>query len=183
MFYLKDVFGSRKYTPYGILQNIEHVWPKNPSGVVRSLDALKFGWLVNFNWFITPKNAIYVASLGIGFKIDSKLLYGQKSFIENNVKLWSDYHTKNCIRQCFIYDGLHVSCSFILLDGNTIACKIEIENPLDVAKDVVVFAVAELKYPLDKTPYLLNLGTYICAIWLGIEEASNNRCNIFISST
>ncbi len=149
-FYLRDILGLRRFTPYGILQNTEHVWPKNPSGVVRSLDALKFGWLVNFNWFITPKNAIYVASLGIGFRINSKLLYGQKSFIENNVKLWSDYHTKNCIRQCFTYNGLHASCSFILLNGNTIACKIEIKNPLDIAKDVAVFAVAELKYPNRK---------------------------------
>lgn len=143
---LEDLIGYRRFTPYGILQNVKHIYPRNPSGVVRSLDTLKFGWLVNFDWFITKENAVYVASLGLGFRIGDTLLYGQESFKESGVEVWSDYHTKNCIRQKWVYDGIDVSCTYVLVNGDVLSCKVEVANLSRERKTVDVFGVSELEY-------------------------------------
>jgi len=138
---------QRMYTPFGILQNPDHVWPRKPSGVVRSLDVLKFGWLVGFGWSITAENASYIPSLALGIRVGNRFFSEQEDFQKENIELSSDYHTKNIIRQKWFYHALAFSASFSLIDSNTIACQIKMANEDHCPHTIWIYGISELLYP------------------------------------
>lgn len=146
MNYLELPNEQRRYTPFGILQNPDHVWPQKPSGVVRSLDVLKFGWLVGFGWSITAENASYIPSLALGIGVNNRFLSGQEDFHKEKIELSSDYHSKNIIRQKWFYHGLAFSASFSLLDSNTIACQIRVANEDHCPHTICIYGISELLY-------------------------------------
>lgn len=138
---------QKRYTPFGILQNPDHVWPQKPSGVVRSLDALKFGWFVGFGWSITDETASYIPSLGLGIRVGNRFFSKQEDFQKENIELTSNYHTKNIIRQKWPYHGLSFSASFSLIDGNTIACQVSVANEDRCSQTIWIYGISELSYP------------------------------------
>lgn len=147
MSYLELPNEQRMYTPFGILQNPDHVWPRKPSGVVRSLDVLKFGWLVGFGWSITAENASYIPSLALGIRVGNRFFSEQEDFQKENIELSSDYHTKNIIRQKWFYHALAFSASFSLIDSNTIACQIKMANEDHCPHTIWIYGISELLYP------------------------------------
>ena len=126
------------YTPFGVLQNVDHCFPNKPSGVVKSFDVFRFGWLVAFKWFITPENADYVVSTGIAFNINGDLFITQKDYLEKNIEVGSSYHTKNIIENHFTYKDLEVSGVFTLVDGDSLVCVLTVRNLGDSERKIEV---------------------------------------------
>jgi len=132
------------YTPFGLLQNVDHCFPDKPSGVVKSFDVFRFGWLIAFKWFISPENADCVVSIGIAFNIDGDLFITQNDYLEKNVEVGSSYHTKNIIENHFTYKDIEISGVFILIDGDSLACSLTLRNSGNTARNVEVMSHATL---------------------------------------
>ncbi|RLE64177.1 MAG: hypothetical protein DRJ47_08280 [Thermoprotei archaeon] len=180
---LSTIWEGRKFTPFGVLQNVDHVWPKKPSGVVRSLEALRFGWLVNFWWFITPKNAVYIASLGVAVRVGDKLFHMQKDFEEEGVELYSNYHTKNIISQKWEYEDLVFECAFTLLDGNTLVCLFTAENKSGEMRTINVYGIGDLSYKGKSMSIGINDEIGCAFISLLGKDDYDRRLNLIMSGS
>ncbi|MEM1574134.1 MAG: trehalase family glycosidase [Candidatus Methanomethylicaceae archaeon] len=134
------------FTPHGILQNPYHVWPKAPSGVLRSTPVMGFEWVVGWGWnFIRAPE--YIASLKIGVNIDGHSFYNAEDFIKEKVDYYSKLHSKNIISYDWQYSNLVFSFKFFLVKENSLACLVTIQNNEAKEKVITLHAIERLFSP------------------------------------
>lgn len=134
------------FTPHGILQNPYHVFPDNPSGIIRSFQAIGIGWVVGFKWYFNEQDAIYSAIIKVGVGVDDKLFYEEEDFRNSNIHICSKHHSKNILSYDWEYGDLIFSFMFFLSDKNSISCKVIISNRGNRRKTVMIHSVANLAY-------------------------------------
>ena len=140
------------FTPYGMLQNPYHVWPKNPSGILRSSPAIGFDWIVGWGWNF-PSRPIYMASLKVGVNVDGQRFYTREDFAERGVDLYSKHHSKNVMSYDWRYAGLTFSFKFFLVNGDSLACLAEITNDNVDTKVVSLHLIGRLFTPRPYSVY------------------------------
>jgi hypothetical protein len=137
-------FPRGSYTPFGYLDNPHHCWAVHPSGVVRSIPAVGFGFYYPAGpggYFNYEKNSIYRASLRLGFRLGNTVLFEPDDFKEHGVELSASHHSKNLLAFNFMVSDLQVSVPFFLVGENTLACIIHIQNVGVSDQQVRLFAV------------------------------------------
>ena len=146
-----DLFKGLHFTPYGMLQNPYHVWPKKPSGVLRSVPALGYEWVVGWGWnFIS--NPYYVACLKLGVNVNGKAFYSPEDFSEKGVELYSAYHTKNVMSYDWRYRNLTFSLKYFLAGRDSLTCLVSVSNEGPEVARIAFHAVGMLFSP---RPYLM----------------------------
>jgi len=83
------------FTPHGYLDNPDHSWKLNPSGVLRSLEPLGMGWHVPNLGSYARNQFQYTAHLTIGLKINDTVLITADDFMRHGCTISSHLHTKN----------------------------------------------------------------------------------------
>ncbi len=135
------MFPQDRYTPHGYLDNPAHAWKAGPGGVLRSRPAIGLGWHYpswphgyNYVWH-------YRAFLQLGFSLGKgPLLLEQDDFERANLKLYSDYHSKNWLSYVFeTPEGLHVRAIYYLAEayrdgGDALGCLVQIRNRSEVSQ-------------------------------------------------
>ncbi|HZP00988.1 MAG TPA: hypothetical protein VFD30_11890 [Terriglobia bacterium] len=137
-------FPQGSYTPFGYLDNPYHSWALHQSGVVRSVPAVGFGFYYPAGpggYFSYEKNSIYRASLRLGFRLGSIVLFEPGDFSERAVDLRASHHSRNVLTFNFTVSNLQVSVPFFLVGENTLACLVNAQNTGTTNQELRIFAV------------------------------------------
>lgn len=130
------------YTPHGYLDNPYHSMVYNRSGVIRSLPPLGMGyWKKQFwgSYGEGPQGYVnYLSLLQFSLSIDGVHFIESNDFQRQQVKLYSQYHTKNMLSYDWSFRKISISLKYFIPRENTLACYLEIENNADTEKEIVV---------------------------------------------
>lgn len=141
---LPPSFPAGDYTPHGYLDNPYHTMVLNPSGVIRSVPPLGFGyWLRTFKGGYgtgtrTPVN--YLSLLHLSVALGDLRLVSAEDFAAAGIELASRYHTKHVVSYDWSHEEMTFSLKYFLPREHTLACRIEIANAGDTARTVTVHA-------------------------------------------
>jgi len=122
-------FPEGNYTPNGYLTNPYHTAALNRSGVLRSVPPLGFGfWARPLPWpyggaefgFGLSRHRNYLSLLHLAINIDDKMFYRFEDFDNNNVDLYSQYHTQNMMSYDFEYNGLIFKAMYFQVDEHSL---------------------------------------------------------------
>jgi len=125
-------FPLDNYTPFGYLDNPYHSFVLNPSGAIRSVPPLGYGfWCRKLPWPYgegakTPIN--YLSFLPLSVAQGKVRLHTVEDFVTHGVELNSQYHSKNIMSYNFEVDGLIYDIRYFLSSENTLVAKIKVEN-------------------------------------------------------
>lgn len=142
-------FPGGKYTPNGYLTNQYHTAALNRSGVLRSVPPLGFGfWARPLPWpyggaefgFGLSRHRNYLSLLHLAVNIDDKMFYRHEDFENNNIDLYSSYHTQNMMSYDFVYDGLIFKAMYFQVDEHSLVCIMEIKNTSVAKKEITIHA-------------------------------------------
>ena len=134
-------FPSGDYTPFGYLDNPWHTWDLHRSGIFRSLPGIGFGLYYPAGpggYFDYKDNGIYSAELALGFRIGERTLRGAEDFRPG--QLTAPHHSKNILAYAFEEGGVHVTCSFVQVDENALAVRVEFAETAGRAQSVTAAA-------------------------------------------
>ena len=127
-------FPSGKYTPHGYLDNPYHSAVMNPSGVIRSVPPIGFGfWCRQMPFpygdgFGHQRIPNYLSLIHLSLNIEGTILHTIEDFAHNHIELYSAYHTKLIKSYDFEYLELVFSAKYMLLGENSIVCMLEVQN-------------------------------------------------------
>jgi hypothetical protein len=111
-----------RFTPHGYLDNPHHTRNLHPSGVVRSLRGIGFGWhfpaLAKGYGF----REIYRAGMRL-YLVDEA---GVRLELEDFPDLAAERHTKNELTYAWRGDGLELTASWFLVGEHTLACRAQV---------------------------------------------------------
>ena len=111
-------FPLDNYTPFGYLDNPYHSFVLNPSGAIRSVPPLGYGfWCRKLPWPYgegakTPIN--YLSFLHLSVAQGKVRLHTVEDFVTHGVELNSQYHSKNIMSYNFEVDGLIYDIRYFL---------------------------------------------------------------------
>ena len=137
-------FPKSEYTPFGYLDNPYHTAIINRSGIIRSVPPIGFGfWAVDLPWPYASGLGLkrypnYLSFLHLSIQCGELLLHQSNDFKENNIKLFSKYHTKSMMSYDFSIEGMQVSAWYFLEGENSIICKIYLQNKSDINKSLII---------------------------------------------
>lgn len=120
-------FPRGDYTPFGYLDNPWHTWDLHRSGVFRSLPGIGFGLYYPAGpggYFDYKDNGIYSAELALGFRVGGRTLRDAEDFHPG--QLSAPYHTKNILAYAFEEGGVQVACSFVQVNEDALAVRVEV---------------------------------------------------------
>lgn len=155
-----------EFTPHGYLDNPNHFWKLNPSGVLRSLEPLGMGWHVPNLGSYVYNQFQYTAHLTIGLNINGMVLVTPEDFRRHKCTITSQLHTKNRFAySCVIpqYE-LTLTVEYFLVGEQALGCVVHIST---------TFAA-----PIPVTCYLIHLHThnpYTSRLWEHGLYALQNR--------
>lgn len=115
------------YTPFGYLDNPWHTWDLHRSGIFRSLPGIGFGLYYPAGpggYFDYRADGIYAAELALGFRIGQRNLLAAGDFRPG--QLTSTYHSKNIFSYAFDEGGVRVSSSYLQVNEDALAVRIEL---------------------------------------------------------
>ena len=130
-------FPKGDYTPFGYLDNPYHTAIINRSGIIRSVPPIGFGfWAVDLPWPYANGLGLkrypnYLSFLHLSICCGDLLLHQSNDFKENNIKLFSSYHTKSMMSYDFILEGVKFSASYFLKGENSIICLLYTSDAAD----------------------------------------------------
>ena len=148
-------FPEGDYTPFGYLDNPHHSAIINRSGIIRSVPPIGFGfWAVDFPWPYGSGLGLrrypnYLSFLHLSIKLEDLLLHQRKDFRQNNIDLFSKYHTKSMMSYNFLAKGIEFSISYFLDGENSIICQITIQNLNDSDTSLVINGTNIYGYPQE----------------------------------
>ncbi len=173
---LPDTFPQSDYTPFGYLDNPAHSAVMNPSGVIRTVPPLGFGWWARaMPWpygMGDERPVSYLSFLHLSVNITSPpaprvaieplpsapplarggesgegfVFHTANDFAASGVNLVSNYHTKTMMSYDWAHSGLDFSAKYFLANENALVCVLEIENRGD-AQNVTIHATHIYGYP------------------------------------
>jgi len=142
-------FPESKYTPFGYIANPYHTAVLNRSGVLRSVPPLGFGfWARPLPWpyggatfgFGLARHCNYLSLIQLSICVDGEILHKLEDFKENDIELYSRYHTKNMMSYDFEVDGLIFRAMYFQVGENSLVCLLEVKNTSDTEKKITVHA-------------------------------------------
>jgi len=136
-----DGFPSGDYTPFGYLDNPWHTWDLHQSGIFRSLPGIGFGLYYPAGpggYFDYKDDGIYAAELALGFRIGGRTLRGAEDFRPG--QLTAPHHSKNILAYAFEESGVHVTCSFVQVNEDALAVRVEMAETAGRAQSVTAAA-------------------------------------------
>jgi hypothetical protein len=138
-------FPEGKYTPNGYISNPYHTAVLNPSGVLRSVPPLGFGfWLKPLPWPYGSgfgSNVFnYLSLIHLSLDIDGKILHSFNDFDKNAIELYSGYHTENIMSYNFETEGLKFEALYFQVGEHSLLCKLTITNNSGKEKKIRVHA-------------------------------------------
>lgn len=93
------IFPVQEYAPFGYLDNPNHSFVFNKSGILRSVPPLGFGfWARMMPWPYGDgalREVNYLSFLHLSLEIDGICLHQREDFDDHGIELSSKYHTKN----------------------------------------------------------------------------------------
>ncbi len=116
------------FTPHGYLDNPDHSWKLNPSGVLRSLEPLGMGWHVPNLGSYVRNQFQYTAHLTIGLKINDTVLITADDFARHGCTISSHLHTKNRFEYTCIVPqyGLTLTARYFLVREHALGCTLSL---------------------------------------------------------
>jgi len=120
------------YTPFGYLDNPYHSFVLNPSGAIRSVPPIGYGfWCRRLPWPYgegakTPIN--YLSFLHLSLAQGKTRLHSAEDFKAAGIELTSQYHSQNIMSYNFELDGLVYDIRYYLSSENTLVAKVNVEN-------------------------------------------------------
>src|SRR6266516_625814 len=118
------------FTPHGYLDNPNHCWKLNPSGVLRSLAPLGMGWHVPNLGSYVRNQFQYTAHLSLGLKVGKLILVTPEEFARHGCTITSHLHTKNRFEYtCFVpqYD-LTLTARYFLIQEHALGCILSLST-------------------------------------------------------
>ncbi len=141
---LPESFPKIKYVPFGYLDNPYHSAVYNRSGIVRSVPPVGFGfWARRMPWAYgegTMRNVNYLSFLHLSFYYDGVALHELVDYKNNNIELYSAYHTKNIMSYNFNFNDIEFDAKYILHGENSIVCILDLQNQSDKSKEITIHA-------------------------------------------
>jgi len=134
-------FPADAYTPYGYLDNPFHSWDLHRSGVIRSVEAMGFGFYYPAGpggYFDYKDTAIYQALLRVGVATGGKAYFDSADFAVG--QLTAPHHSHNLFTYAFEVGGLRVEASFVQVGEDTLAAKVRVRNLGGSRKKATVMA-------------------------------------------
>jgi len=144
-------FPVDNYTPFGYLDNPHHSFVLNPSGAIRSVPPLGYGfWCRRLPWPYgegakTPIN--YLSFLHLSVAQGKVRLHNSEDFEAAGIELNSQYHSKNIMSYNFEVDGLVYDIRYFLSSENTLVAKVHVQNNNWRSKKFTVHATNIYGYP------------------------------------
>lgn len=126
----RESFPAGDYTPYGYLDNPFHTWNLHPSGVLRSLPGMGFGFYFPAGpggYFDSARNTVYEAHLRVGFLAGERRFWTPEDFHEG--ELISSYHSKNLFTYQFSVSETRVACTFLQAGEDVLAARVVLDSP------------------------------------------------------
>ena len=141
---LPPSFPANDYTPHGYIDNPYHTMVLNPSGVVRSVPPLGFGyWLRTFSGAYgtgTRPHVNYLSLLQMSVAYAERRIVDATDFADHNLALSSRYHTKHMMSYDWVDGDLTFSFRYFLPREHVLACRVEIANASGEPQDVCLHA-------------------------------------------
>jgi hypothetical protein len=137
-------FPPDRYTPYGYLDNPFHTWNLHRSGVLRSVEAIGFGFYFPAGpggYFDYADEAKYAGLLRLGFSVNGKVFFDHADFAPE--QLYAGYHSHLIFTYRFAADGCEIAATFHQVGEDTLAAEVEIANPGGAAAKVGLLAAHE----------------------------------------
>jgi len=117
--------------------------------VIRSVPPLGFGfWARPLPWpyggasfgFGLSRQRNYLSLMHLSLCVDGKMLHRSEDFPENDIKLYSRYHTKNMMSYDFQVSGLKFRAMYFQVGEHSLICLLQVKNTSDVKKEIAVHA-------------------------------------------
>lgn len=125
-------FPSDTYTPFGYLGNPYHAWELHPSGVLRSVEAMGFGFYFPAGpggYFDYAHAARYQALLRFGLDLDGHTYLEPGDFAPG--QLTATHHSHNLFTFAFTAGALAVALTFFQVGEDTLAMRVVLRNQGD----------------------------------------------------
>jgi hypothetical protein len=107
------------FTPHGYLDNPHHTRNLHPSGVVRSLRGIGFGW----HFPALPKGYGFREVYRAGMRLYLVDEAGVRLELDDFPDLAAERHTKNELTYAWRGDGLELTASWFLVGEHALACR------------------------------------------------------------
>ncbi|MBM3263202.1 MAG: hypothetical protein FJY97_07210 [candidate division Zixibacteria bacterium] len=148
---LPPVFPQSDYTPFGYLNNPYHSAVHNPSGIIRTVPPMGFGfWARTLPWpygSVLQRPRSYLSLLRLSLCIGDTRFHDSADFPAHGVTLCSKYHTQTLMSYDWSYKGIGVSAKYFLADEHSLLCILELDNTTALERVVSVHAANEYGYP------------------------------------
>ncbi|HET9784770.1 MAG TPA: hypothetical protein VFP94_07425, partial [Terriglobales bacterium] len=122
-------FPADDYTPYGYLDNPFHSWDLHRSGVLRSVEAMGFGFYYPAGpggYFDYRDTAIYQMLLRVGATIEGQPFLDAADFAPG--QLTAPHHTHNLFTFAFEARGVRLEAAFVQVAEDTLAARLRLRN-------------------------------------------------------
>jgi hypothetical protein len=133
-----------RYTPYGYLDNPYHSWNLHRSGVLRSVEAMGFGFYYPAGpggYFDYAHEAKYQGLLRLGFAIAGHLFWEPADFAPE--KLYASHHSHQIFTYRFLAEGCEFEATFAQVGEDTLVAEAAVRNRGAAAQRVGVLAAHE----------------------------------------
>ncbi|HEY7856757.1 MAG TPA: hypothetical protein VIC32_09945 [Terriglobales bacterium] len=122
-------FPRDNYTPYGYLDNPYHAWELHPSGVIRSVEAMGFGFYYPAGpggYFDYTHNAIYQALLRLAVLLEGRSYFDAADFAPGQLR--ATHHSHNLFTFDFDAGAVSASATFLQVAEDTLAVRASLHN-------------------------------------------------------
>jgi hypothetical protein len=144
-------FPTSDYTPYGYLDNPLHSLILHPSGVIRSVAPLGFGfWMRRMPWPYGDgalRTVNYLSILDVAISVDGARFHTTEDFSDRHIDLVSRYHTKEVMSYDWDYAGLSFSVRYVYSTGDALIGVIHVHNSGVQKRTVTVHATNIYGFP------------------------------------
>lgn len=152
--FTKAAFPVENYTPFGYLDNPEHTYVLNRSGVIRSVPPLGYGfWCRYMPWPYgegAAPNKNYLSFLHLSVNQGGVIFDTATDFNKNNTQLASKYHSKNIMTYDWSFKGLVYELKYYHPAEHVILCDVTIKNTSQSDNNITVHATNIYGYPEKK---------------------------------
>ncbi|HZT38416.1 MAG TPA: hypothetical protein VFA28_10990 [Bryobacteraceae bacterium] len=134
-------FPPGDYTPFGYLDNPHHAWNLHPSGVIRSINGIGFGFYYPAGpggYFDYRRNNVYRAILRLGFVVGGKRFWSPADFAPG--QLSASHHSKNLFTYRFRTGGLEIAATFAQVNEDALVAHIRVTSQDGAAHAIRVIA-------------------------------------------
>ena len=146
---LPTTFPQGDYTPHGYLDNPAHSAVFNPSGVIRSVPPLGFGfWARAVTYGIGLERRVgYLSLLHLSVNIGGASFHTAVDFKAHGVSLVSRYHTRTLMSYDWEYGGMALTARYFLANEHILVCVLELDNRTTAEQTVTVHATNVYGFP------------------------------------